>query len=71
MFIYPPRPWILTRYNLVLDLPCSPTMPSAAGMDSEMEMRITTEYLAMRLDRLMELIQDCLGVRPGQGQRCR
>jgi hypothetical protein len=31
-------------------------MPSAAGMDSEMEMRITTEYLAMRLDRLMELI---------------
>jgi hypothetical protein len=36
-------------------------MPPAAGTGSGIEMVITTEYLAMRLDWLIELLQDCLG----------
>jgi hypothetical protein len=62
MFCYPPRPWIPTRDNLISDLPCLPTMPSAAGLGLGTETAITTEYLAMRLDHLIELLQDCLGV---------
>jgi hypothetical protein len=37
-------------------------MPQAAGTGSGTETAITTEYLAMRLDCLIELLQDCLGV---------
>jgi hypothetical protein len=37
-------------------------MPPTVGMDSGTEMAIATEYLAMRLDRLIELLRDCLGV---------
>jgi hypothetical protein len=37
-------------------------MPQAAGTGSVTETAITTEYLNMRLDRLIELLQDCLGV---------
>jgi hypothetical protein len=44
------------------DLAGSPTMPPTAGMSSAMETAIVTEYLAMRLDRLIELFQDCLGI---------
>jgi hypothetical protein len=61
MFSYPPCPWILTRDNLVSRWIDSPTMPPAAGTGSGIEMVITTEYLAMRLDWLIELLQDCLG----------
>jgi hypothetical protein len=62
MFSYPSRPWILTRDNLVLGCTGSPTMPSVAGMRSGTEMTITTKYLVMRLDRLIELLQGYLGV---------
>jgi hypothetical protein len=37
-------------------------MPTVADTCSGMEMAITTEYLAVRLDRLIESLQDCLGV---------
>jgi hypothetical protein len=37
-------------------------MSPAAGIDSGTETAITTEYLVMRIDRLIELIQDCLCV---------
>jgi hypothetical protein len=37
-------------------------MPLVADTGSRTETTITTEYLAMRLDRLIELLQDCLGV---------
>jgi hypothetical protein len=33
-----------------------------AGTGSGTEMMINTEYLVMRLDRLIELLQECLGV---------
>jgi hypothetical protein len=37
-------------------------MPPVTGTGTGTKMTITTEYLAMRLDRLIELLQDCLGV---------
>jgi hypothetical protein len=37
-------------------------MPPTVGTDSGMEVVIAIEYLAMRLDCLIELLQDCLGV---------
>jgi hypothetical protein len=37
-------------------------MPSAVSMGSGTKTAITTEYLAMRLDHLIELLHDCLGV---------
>jgi hypothetical protein len=42
-------------------------MPQAAGTGSVTETAITTEYLNMRLDRLIELLQDCLGVTGDSG----
>jgi hypothetical protein len=60
MFSYPSCPWIPIYDNLVSGCTGSPTMPQSAG--SGMETAMTTEYLAMRLDRLIELLQDWLGV---------
>jgi hypothetical protein len=37
-------------------------MPPGASTGSGTETAITMEYLAMRIDRLIELLQDCLGV---------
>jgi hypothetical protein len=37
-------------------------MPPTIGTGSGMETAITIEYLARRLDFLIELLQDCLGV---------
>jgi hypothetical protein len=42
-------------------------MPPTVGMGSGTETAITAEYLAMRLDRLIELLQDCLGVTGDDG----
>jgi hypothetical protein len=64
MFSYLPHPWIPTRNNLVSGLP---TMPPVAGTGSGTETAVTTEYLAMRLDQLIELLQDCLGVTGDNG----
>jgi hypothetical protein len=50
-------------------------MPPTAEMGLGMETVITKEYLAMRHDHLIELLQDCLGVTgdgvidPGKGQQ--
>jgi hypothetical protein len=55
MFSYPPRPWIPSRDNLVSILLGSAAVPSAASTSSGMETAITTKYVAMRLDHLIEL----------------
>jgi hypothetical protein len=67
MFSYPPSLPILARDNLVSGCTCSPTMPLVVGTGSETETAITTDYLAMRLDHLIELIQGRLGVTSDSG----
>jgi hypothetical protein len=67
MFSYLPHPWILTHDNLVFGCTGSPTMPQTVGTGTGTKMVITTEYLAMRLDRQIELLQDCLGVIDNSG----
>jgi hypothetical protein len=55
MFSYPPCPWILSCDNVVLVLPGSPAIPSAIDMDSGMKTMLTTEYVAIRSNCLIEL----------------
>jgi hypothetical protein len=60
MFSYPLSLAIPGRDNLVPSCTGSPTMHPAIGTGSGMA--ITMEYLVMRLDHLIKLLQDYLDV---------